>query len=85
MKRRSLFSILFGSVAASAQSDVACPPTAPAWECGPAKNGQCPVCGTMAHPGKSGFVLMAIRESLVTMIRCARCSSAFFIDAEDRE
>lgn len=44
------------------------------------RNGECPVCGTMAKP----YVRMDIgMEPVQRTVRCAHCSAAFWQDAED--
>lgn len=59
----------------------------------PAKNGQCPVCGTMARPFKAEtelhpVVAVGLREQIIAVrtlgiaTRCSRCNAAFFQDGE---
>jgi hypothetical protein len=50
-----------------------------AWSERKPNNGQCPVCGVQAEPWKRRPIEFSER-----LIRCARCSNAFFQDAEGR-
>ena len=52
------------------------------WQNGKAKNGQCPVCGTMAKPiGRIGGPYLENGWN-TWQARCAHCNAAFYQDAE---
>lgn len=82
MRRRSLWAMLFGGTEMAAQefrvdkARLMIHGVEVEWFAGKARNGQWPVCGTMAEPYKP--------PSRITPTRCKRCNCEFGQDAEDR-